>query len=441
MTTKKTFQAFIRAGKGGLWLLALAATLSACASRKKAAKGNTPVLYNPATSTLHPRLDVYHQSAEQSQCLVMLSADELIVSEANKEAKPQAYVKIHYDLFDCTDMENNQIINDSATFVNFVPVSPQQKTLVFPIPIAAKEGRRYMLSLQMTDLIRRNTVREYISVDKTSEMTAQNFMVSTINGAPHMLNTVAGNELLHIKYERKPINKLFIKYMAAAAPVATSPLSVVASPEVAFKADTVWEQPYDPTTNFRFGEEGYYLVQTDTLQPQGLLLMNFGTAFPRENRTEQLVQPLRYFLNDAQWQRLMASGDSIPKKMIDDFWLACTGSTDKARMLIRVFYTRMAYANMYFTDVKEGWKTDRGEVFMVYGLPDKVMKSSDTEVWQYNRGQDMPVTFTFDRSPSPYSDDHYTLRRGDPQSTYWARALDTWRGGQVFVLSEMDNDE
>jgi GWxTD domain-containing protein len=213
-------------------------------------------------------------------------------------------------------------------------------------------------------------------------------------------------------------------------------LAPVSAPELVFKADSVWEQAYSPTTNFMFGYEGLYLIQTDTTHREGLLLMNFGTSFPKENRTAQLVEPVKYFLNNVEYQRLKEAG--APKKMMDDFWLAATGSTDKARMLIRVFYTRMSYANQYFTDVKEGWKTDRGTVYMVYGLPNNVLKSSDSETWEYTRERSKPVVFIFDRKDTPYCSDHYVLRRGDPQSTYWTVAVNSWRKGRVFNISEID---
>ena len=308
---------------------------------------------------------------------------------------------------------------------------------MFPVTFPAVQGRRYMLSVQMTDVFRRNTIRKFITVNKTNEFSGQNFRVTALNGSPKLDHLIDENEIFRIIYQRQPVDRIFIKYMAASGAIATSPLSTASAEDLKFKADSVWVQPYSPTTNFMFGYEGLYLIQTDTMRQDGLLLMNFGTAFPKENRTAKLVEPIRYLVNHSEYQKLMEAEN--PKKMMDNFWLAATGSTDKARMLIRVFYTRMGYANQYFTDVKEGWKTDRGVVYMVYGLPNNVLKSSDFETWEYTREhQNNSVTFTFDRKESPYSDDHFVLRRGDPQTSYWARAIDSWRKGRVFSLNEID---
>jgi GWxTD domain-containing protein len=234
------------------------------------------------------------------------------------------------------------------------------------------------------------------------------------------------------------VDKLFIKYMSVPQPIATSPLAPAPAKDLVFKPDSVWIQTYNPNTNFMFGYEGLYLIQTDTTQQGGLLLMNFGASYPREDRTEQLVQPIQYIATASEYQKLNAEGQH-PKKMMDNFWLATTGSTDKARMLIRVFYTRMSFANQYFTDYKEGWKTDRGMIYMIYGLPNNINKGSNSETWEYTRKQQAtPLTFVFEKKPSPYSDDYFVLRRGEAAPTYWRQALDSWRKGRVFTINDLE---
>ena len=413
--------------------------IAACGSsnKKQGYKINRPVLYNPASSSLHPKLGIYHVSEVEAQLYVMINTNDLLVSEANQERIPKSDVRIHYELFDCTEIENNKLPSDSSTFINSVEIRRQQKVIVFPIMIPAEQGRRYLLLVQTTDLLRRNTIRQFLAINKTDIYSAQNFKLTSLNGSPILENTINENNIFRIAYQRKPVDKLFIKYMSASQSAATSPLAPAPAKELAFKPDTVWEQPYSPNTNLLFTSEGLYLIQTDTTKMEGLLLMNFGSSFPVEDRTEELAQPIQYLLNSSEYQKL--SADKHPKKTMDDFWLATTGSTDKARMLIRVFYTRMSYANQFFTDFKEGWKTDRGMVYLIYGLPNNINKGSNSETWEYTRKQQAnPVTFVFDRVPSPYSEDYYVLRRGEAQPTYWRQAVDSWRKGRVFSISDLE---
>ena len=65
-------------------------------------------------------------------------------------------------------------------------------------------------------------------------------------------------------------------------------------------------------------------------------------------------------------------------------------------------YRRIAYANEDFgTDVREGWKTDRGRIYIIYGQPNYVEyphRLSATEIWHYasvqGLGQNVVLTFT-----------------------------------------------
>ena len=422
-----------------LFVFSMMLVLASCGStnRNQGSRFNKPVLYNPVSSSLHPKLGVFHVSDIASQLFVMLNTSELLVSEANQQRIPKSEVSIRYELYDCTEIENNKMVSDSATFVNSLEITQQQRILVFPITIAAEQGRRYMLLVQTTDLLRRNTIRQFLTVNKTDIYSAQNFRLTALNGSPKLENTITQDEIFRIAYQRKPVDKIFIKYMSAQQPVASSPLSPAPTQELTFKADSVWEQPYNPNANYMFGYNGLFLIQTDTTQRGGLLLMNFGVSYPREDRTEQLVQPIQYIASAAEYQRLSALGH--PKQMMDNFWLSATGSTDRARMLIRVFYTRMSYANQFFTDFKEGWKTDRGMIYMVYGLPDNINKGSNSETWEYTRKQQAtPLSFTFDLQSSPYSDDYFVLRRGDAAPTYWRQAVDSWRQGRVFTINDLD---
>ncbi len=60
------------------------------------------------------------------------------------------------------------------------------------------------------------------------------------------------------------------------------------------------------------------------------------------------------------------------------------------------YYRRWAYANEHFADYREGWKTDRGRVYIIYGPPDDIdhfrrtvaigkQTAKALEAWIYNR--------------------------------------------------------
>ena len=65
-------------------------------------------------------------------------------------------------------------------------------------------------------------------------------------------------------------------------------------------------------------------------------------------------------------------------------------------------------ANQYFTSFKEGWKTDRGMVYMVFGPPDTAVLNGQQEIWEYKKSR--PAVL-FHKAGSVYSPDHFVLVR------------------------------
>ena len=48
-----------------------------------------------------------------------------------------------------------------------------------------------------------------------------------------------------------------------------------------------------------------------------------------------------------------------------------------------------------------GWQSDRGRVFIIYGIPEDIVISSDIEIWVYNKKEKIPFV---DNSKSLYSE-------------------------------------
>ncbi|NJO69855.1 MAG: GWxTD domain-containing protein [Bacteroidetes bacterium] len=202
-----------------------------------------------------------------------------------------------------------------------------------------------------------------------------------------------------------------------------------------FRGDSTWILPYNPTQNFTFPDEGLYYVQSDTTQQDGLYLMNFGTHFPKIKTPEAMLEPLEYITTTVEYKKIKA--DSNIKLAIDNYWLKLSGNTDVSRELIRVYYTRVFYANYYFTSFKEGWKTDRGMIYIIFGQPNFITKNAESEIWEYYNTQDgNTVEFIFNKTPSPYTINHFVLQRNEYFNGFWRQAVDTWRDGKVYSAEE-----
>ncbi len=177
-----------------------------------------------------------------------------------------------------------------------------------------------------------------------------------------------------------------------------------------------------------FSQPGLYFAQEDTTHRAGFGFVVADHRFPRVTRAEELVDPLIYITTRDERNRLVNATD--PKLALDEFWLKLGGSRDQARQLIRAYYRRVQQANDLFTNFKEGWKTDPGMIYVVFGKPDRVARKDDREEWYYVRNANLPeVVFTFVRRPTIFTDQNLELLRYNEYDQAWYTMVEQWRKG------------
>ncbi|MGZ4158392.1 MAG: GWxTD domain-containing protein, partial [Bacteroidia bacterium] len=119
---------------------------------------------------------------------------------------------------------------------------------------------------------------------------------------------------------------------------------------------------------------------------------------------------------------------------IEKFWLACTGSQDRAKEIIRKYYNRVKDANLFFTSYIEGWKTDRGMIYLIYGAPNVIYRTANAEVWTYGEENNInSLSYSFLKVNNPFSDNDYTLERSSVYKQSWGSAVDIWRQGRTYL--------
>lgn len=178
--------------------------------------------------------------------------------------------------------------------------------------------------------------------------------------------------------------------------------------------------------------EGLFYALRDTSERYGLGLVATDDRYPRLTRPEKLVRPLIYVSTNQEIGDLTGSADA--KRALDRYWLSLSGGNQQnARRSIRAYYRRVEQANRLFTSYKEGWKTDRGMVFIVMGPPARVQRSRDKEVWVYTRrgSQFSEINFTFNKRANQFVEDHYELSRFVEFQPIWYPAVEAWRTGEI----------
>ncbi|MBC7893580.1 MAG: GWxTD domain-containing protein [Sphingobacteriaceae bacterium] len=182
----------------------------------------------------------------------------------------------------------------------------------------------------------------------------------------------------------------------------------------------------------RLSREGLYFFVRDTTETFGICLLSVDDRYPRVTRPEKLTKPLIYMSTNQEYADANASKEA--KKALDRYWINLTsGNQQTAKRSIRAFYRRVEQANRLFTTYKEGWKTDKGMVYLIMGPPNRVQRNKDKEVWVYNRrsAQFSEINFTFNKRANQFVDDHYELSRFVEFQPIWYPAVEAWRNGEV----------
>jgi len=176
-------------------------------------------------------------------------------------------------------------------------------------------------------------------------------------------------------------------------------------------------------------QPGLYFAQVDTMGANGLAFRIEKKPFPKQGTYEELIQSLTYFTTRSEMDKL--SNNTDKKKAFDSYWIEVTKSSERARKVIKEYYGRIRLANNIFTIYKQGWKTDKGMIYIIFGPPDAVFRNGEREEWIYERSNQLPrINFTFMKARSIFTNDHYVLLRKQSYQQVWYKAIDLWRKGQ-----------
>ena len=217
------------------------------------------------------------------------------------------------------------------------------------------------------------------------------------------------------------------EFEAAISPMSTTPRTASKSLYV--------DSAFSITSNtpIVLSNEALYYFSKDTTEVYGIGMVVVDKRFPKITRPEKLVRPLIYMSTNAETNDLYNSKE--PKRTLDNYWLnIMQGNQATAKRTIKAFYQRVEKANRLFTTYKDGWKTDKGMVFIVMGDPTKITRTKDKEIWTYNRAsQYSELNFTFTKRSNQFADDHYELQRYAEYQSIWFPTVEQWRNGDVVA--------
>ena len=175
----------------------------------------------------------------------------------------------------------------------------------------------------------------------------------------------------------------------------------------------------------------YVLTQNPENVKDGYGFLVGDQRYPRDTNPETLKEALAYMSTSKEIDGTKAFDSS--KDAMDMYFLnLAKGDQELARKIIRTYYKRIEEANDIFTTYKEGWKTDKGMVYIIMGPPARVQRNRSREVWLYSQNRNTSeIIYTFYRKPNVFSEQNYELVRYPEYSAFWFPYVEAWRTGKI----------
>ncbi|MCC5914504.1 MAG: GWxTD domain-containing protein [Balneolaceae bacterium] len=190
--------------------------------------------------------------------------------------------------------------------------------------------------------------------------------------------------------------------------------------------------------------KGTYRFEVEIENPNGESLYRardfsvMSENYPNILTPREMAEPLIYLMDRRDHERMMEIEDPDElKEAVDRFWLSNVRNMNQARSVINLFYERVEQANKQFTNFKEGWKTDLGMIYILFGPPWYVDRYLNTMQWSYSYDRTDPrYNFTFERPKLRnefFPFDNYLLQRNQGYFNVQYRQMQLWLSGSILT--------
>ena len=394
-------------------------------------------LYNPSEFSLNADYKLYHISDEMTSMFTRSFPLEFLFNHANAEGEYRAMLRITYGIYELGEEGEIAAQSDSTSFDIKLGREDQESTGYFTTRVLnIKAGKQYMIRLESKDMQRGSVGLQYKFIDKRNQYSAQNFsVVSARTGYPRFLNYMSPGEVFKLQYRIPGFDTIYVDYFEEREELPRPVITLNSPSYFNLEPDTTFRLPWSDSTIFTLPEYGMYHFRVDSMRQEGITINNFGAEYPQVESETTLLNPLFYIATLTEYRNMLK--ESNKKLAVDDFWLARASSLERSRELIRVYYNRVLYSNLYFTSNREGWKTDRGMIFILFGPPDRIRSGGSEERWYYiSNRQGRVIEFVFDRVHGLYANQELVWRKNSQSMGYLSTAVSSWRAGKVYSLSK-----
>lgn len=369
---------------------------------------------------------IFNQDDSISALYLRFPLNELKYKKSKDSSFIFASFKIKVQLYDSYNTSN--LVDSFSCLYTDTLTDKRNGTFEKEFRLKAPKGNNYLLTITLFDNNQGTSTLLYIPFLKKSKANRNDFQLLKVDNSVICNEIITDNGWIKIRLNNEDTKFLSVRYYQRDFPIAMPPFSLIEPKPFNYKADSTFilAVNQNETELFNLSKKGFYHFQSDTSGKEGITLYRFDDEFPLMKTAESIIPPVRYLTTSKEFDDLTAATDK--KEAIDNFWLNLGGNTNRAKALIRSYYNRVTYANIFFTSYLEGWKTDRGMIYIIFGKPNVVYRSDYNESWVYgSKGSISSTKFDFIKVNNPFTDNDFSLFRLPVYKDSWYITIDNWR--------------
>ena len=321
--------------------------------------------------------------------------------------------------------------NEDTPFTSTIQIEIEQETWIildtlmedskrwirgrFDVVSSSEDSEDLGIIVRVADLNRQTTVEEYLDVSKVLVMNIE-------DGWPISGSSVAvGTPILLISEE---LSSWDVSHVVPTANLPAPPFSGYRNP-----LDTLTLKHHSTIDDRWIVLDGCQKFNSQELDLT-LLIHGRTKSFPIAKDITHLIETTRYIATRSEFSAMKNARHK--KEALDEFWLKCGKSPERAKDLIKIYYSRVEEANRAFSGIQEGCRTDRGMVHIIHGVPQRVRRDYWNEYWIYGEeGTNNTLTFRFRRRRHELDNNRFRLERNIIYRSTWDRMVTSWRNGRV----------
>lgn len=421
-------------------LLVLILAVSACHSKRGLHRQNVAHFYYGDDVLLQPEYLAQITPEGKLRIHFSLSTGDLLYRK-DSQGRFAAQARVSCRLM--PSYEITEVLDSASVTIEDFQTAPGARIITgyAELTLPANSGNQLLVVAELLDVNRKLTQLNYVDIFPAHPEHRQRFLLLDTAGFIRFNNWLVPGEPVRLEPPPGKGTQMQVRAYFRDFPMATPPYSTEGQTTFEYRPDSSFS--VEVSAPVSFDRPGLYHLQFDPQGSGGFTFLVMADDFPLVTRKTDLAPPLRYLTTKNEYASMMGAATADSSKLeVDRFWLKSGGSAERARRLVNGYYERVEEANLMFTSYLEGWKTDRGIIYIIFGPPSYVYRSTAGESWVYGEeNSSLSYNFNFIRVENPFSDEDYALERMPAYRYGWGQAIEAWRNGHIYNVKDIKREQ